>query len=382
MVELVDDGDKIRWSVVLAAIDPRESKMNWLLLVIPVAAYFSLVEHNQPLAFLTSMVAIMPLAYLMGRATEEFALRTSEAVGGLLNATFGNAPELIIAVLAIVAAAASITAGDQESADTLVHIVQASLIGSILGNLLLVLGLAFVWGGLHHKVQKFNQTQVGANGSLLLLAVIALILPTAYHMSGGEASQVLRLSHATAVVLMLLYGLFLVFQFRTHTELFATDGTHEEEPTMRKREAMLLLLLSTAFIAWMAEILVHSVEAASEKWGLPTVFIGVILLPMFGNAAEHFTAVTVAGKDKMDLSFAIAVGSSTQIAIFVAPLMVLLAWVIGVPLSFEFGLLETIATFLAVLITNAIAADGKSNWLEGTMLLVTYALLAMTFSLG
>ena len=151
---------------------------------------------------------------------------------------------------------------------------------------------------------------------------------------------------------------------------------------MRKREALLLLLLSTAFIAWMAEILVHSVEAAGDEWGLPTVFIGVILLPMFGNAAEHFTAVTVAGKNKMDLSFAIAVGSSTQIAIFVAPLMVLLAWAIGVPLSFEFGLLETIATFLAVLITNAIAADGKSNWLEGTMLLVTYALLAMTFSLG
>lgn len=382
MVELVDDGEKIRWSVVLAAIDPRESKMNWLLLVIPVAAYFSMVEHNQPLAFLTSMVAITPLAYLMGRATEEFALRTSEAIGGLLNATFGNAPELIIASLAIVAAAASLSAGDQESADTLVHIVQASLIGSILGNLLLVLGLAFVWGGIHHKVQEFNDTQVGANGSLLLLAVIALILPTTYHMSGGTESQVLRLSYATAVVLMMLYGLFLLFQFRTHTELFATVCTHEEEPTMHKREALLLLLLSTAFIAWMAEILVHSVEAAGEEWGLPTVFIGVILLPMFGNAAEHFTAVTVAGKNKMDLSFAIAVGSSTQIAIFVAPLMVLLAWVIGVPLSFEFGLLETIATFLAVLITNAIAADGKSNWLEGTMLLVTYALLAMTFSLG
>ena len=388
MVEPVEDGEAIRWAAVLAAIDPRESKMNWLLLAIPVAIWLSLVEHNQPMAFITSMVAIMPLAYLMGRATEEFALRTSESVGGLLNATFGNAAELIICVLAIVAAATALSSGDPESAATLVHVVQASLIGSILSNLLLVLGLSFVWGGIHHKEQKFNPGQVGANGSLLLLAVIALILPTAYHMTGsGDAdvlsANVLKLSHATAVVLLLLYGLFLIFQLRTHTDLFATDGTHEhEEPTLRKREAMLLLVMATALIALMAEILVHSIESAGEEWGMPTVFIGVILLPLFGNAAEHFTAVTVAGKDKMDLSFAIAVGSSTQIAIFVAPLMVLFAWAMGVSLSFEFGLLETIATFLAVLITNAIAADGKSNWLEGTMLLVTYALLAMTFSLG
>jgi Ca2+:H+ antiporter len=388
MVEPVEDGEAIRWAGVLAAIDPRESKMNWLLLAIPVAIWLSLVEHNQPMAFITSMVAIMPLAYIMGRATEEFALRTSESVGGLLNATFGNAAELIICVLAIVAAATALSNGDPESAATLVHVVQASLIGSILSNLLLVLGLAFVWGGIHHKVQKFNPGQVGANGSLLLLAVIALILPTAYHMTGDADADVLsanalKLSHATAVVLLLLYGLFLIFQLRTHTDLFATDGTHEdEEPTMRKREAMLLLVAATALIALMAEILVHSIESAGEEWGMPTVFIGVILLPLFGNAAEHFTAVAVAGKDKMDLSFAIAVGSSTQIAIFVAPLMVLFAWAMGVSLSFEFGLLETIATFLAVLITNAIAADGKSNWLEGTMLLVTYALLAMTFSLG
>ena len=388
MVEPVEDGEAIRWAGVLAAIDPRESKMNWLLLAIPVAIWLSLVEHNQPMAFITSMVAIMPLAYLMGRATEEFALRTSESVGGLLNATFGNAAELIICVLAIVAAATALSNGDPESAATLVHVVQASLIGSILSNLLLVLGLAFVWGGIHHKEQKFNPGQVGANGSLLLLAVIALILPTAYHMTGSAdaevlSANVLKLSHATAVVLLLLYGLFLIFQLRTHTDLFATDGTHEhEEPTLRKREAMLLLVAATALIALMAEILVYSIESAGEEWGMPTVFIGVILLPLFGNAAEHFTAVAVAGKDKMDLSFAIAVGSSTQIAIFVAPLMVLFAWAMGVSLSFEFGLLETIATFLAVLITNAIAADGKSNWLEGTMLLVTYALLAMTFSLG
>ena len=388
MVEPVEDGEAIRWAGVLAAIDPRESKMNWLLLAIPVAIWLSLVEHNQPMAFITSMVAIMPLAYLMGRATEEFALRTSESVGGLLNATFGNAAELIICVLAIVAAATALSNGDPESAATLVHVVQASLIGSILSNLLLVLGLAFVWGGIHHKEQKFNPGQVGANGSLLLLAVIALILPTAYHMTGSAdaevlSANVLKLSHATAVVLLLLYGLFLIFQLRTHTDLFATDGTHEhEEPTLRKREAMLLLVAATALIALMAEILVYSIESAGEEWGMPTVFIGVILLPLFGNAAEHFTAVVVAGKDKMDLSFAIAVGSSTQIAIFVAPLMVLFAWAMGVSLSFEFGLLETIATFLAVLITNAIAADGKSNWLEGTMLLVTYALLAMTFSLG
>lgn len=385
MAEAVDGNavaTELGWEGVIELIDPRQSKLSVMLVFIPLAIYFNIFSHNAPMAFATSMAAIMPLAYLMGEATEQIALKTNDSIGGLLNATFGNAAEMIIAIFAVMAAATAIKEGDAETAATMISVVQASLIGSILGNLLLVLGIAFVWGGIHHKVQEFSGTQVGANGSLLFLAVIALILPTAYGFTGnGHEEAIVTLSRITAVILLIMYGLFLLFQFRTHTELFATDGDHGEEPVMAKKQAMTLLIGATIMVAWMAEIMVHSIQSAADEWGLPTLFIGVILLPLFGNAAEHFTAVSVAGKNKMDLAFSIAVGSSTQIAVFVAPAMVMLAWIINVPLTFQFGLFETLATFLAVLITNAIAADGKSNWLEGSMLLATYAILAVAFFL-
>jgi Ca2+:H+ antiporter len=385
MTEAVDGNavaTELGWEGVIELIDPRQSKLSLMLVFIPLAIYFNIFSHNAPMAFATSMAAIMPLAYLMGEATEQIALKTNDSIGGLLNATFGNAAEMIIAIFAVLAAATAIKEGDEETAATMISVVQASLIGSILGNLLLVLGIAFVWGGIHHKVQEFSGTQVGANGSLLFLAVIALILPTAYEFTGnGHEEAIVTLSRITAVILLIMYGLFLLFQFRTHTELFATDGDHDEEPVMGKHQAMTLLIGATIMVAWMAEIMVHSIQSAADEWGLPTLFIGVILLPLFGNAAEHFTAVSVAGKNKMDLAFSIAVGSSTQIAVFVAPAMVMLAWIINVPLTFQFGLFETLATFLAVLITNAIASDGKSNWLEGSMLLATYAILAVAFFL-
>ena len=385
MAEAID-GDAVAtelgWGGVIELLDPRQSKLSIMLIFVPLAIYFSIFTHDAPMAFATSMAAIMPLAYLMGEATEQIALKTNESIGGLLNATFGNAAEMIIAVLAVLAAATAIKEGDAETAATMISVVQASLIGSILGNLLLVLGLAFVWGGIHHKVQQFSDTQVGANVSLLFLAVIALILPTVYQFTGnGHEEAIVTLSRVTAVILLMMYGLFLLFQFCTHAELFATDGDHDEEPVMAKKQAMTLLIGATVMVAWMAEIMVHSIQSAADEWGLPTLFIGVILLPLFGNAAEHFTAVSVAGKNKMDLSFSIAVGSSTQIAVFVAPAVVMLAWMIGVPLTFQFGLLETLATFLAVLITNSIASDGKSNWLEGSLLLATYVILAVAFFL-
>ncbi len=370
---------------VMKALDPRETKLNILLLAIPLTCYFRYIEHDSTLAFFTSMISIMPLAFLMGRATEEIALRTSESLGGLLNATFGNAAEFIIAIFAIFAAYEGIKNGTDaglETAETMVHLVQASLIGSILGNLLLVLGLAFVWGGIHFEEQEFSETQVSSNGSLLLLAVMVLVIPTVFHeaVPGDEGSLgVKNLSHLAALILLALYGLFLYFQFKSHSHLFATDGSHNEEPEMTKKNAIRLLVLATIFVSWMAEILVHSVESAADDVGLPHLFIGVILLPLFGNAAEHFTAVSVAAKNKMDLSFAIAVGSSTQIAVFVAPLMVVIAWLLDVPLTFEFGILETVSVFLAVMITNLIAQDGKSNWLEGAMLLGSYAILGAAF---
>jgi len=371
----------INW---VRAMGPRTTKLNILLLALPATCYYAYVEHNESMAFFSSLVAIMPLAFLMGRATEEIALRTSESLGGLLNATFGNAAEMIIAFLAIYAASQAdlTTAVGTATESTMIHLVQASLIGSILGNLLLVMGLAFVWGGVHHSEQRFSETQVSSNGSLLLLAMIVLIIPAVFNSTvGGQegADGVTNLSHIAAIVLLMMYGLFLFFQFRTHVELFATETHDHEDPEMSQRDAIILLVVATVLVSWMAEILVHSVEAASEEMGLPHLFIGVILLPLFGNAAEHFTAVSVAAKDKMDLSFAISMGSSTQIAVFVAPLMIVIAWMLGVPLTFEFGMLETVSAFLAVLIVNIIASDGKSNWLEGALLLGTYVVLGAAF---
>ena len=366
------------------AMDPRVTKLNILLLALPATCYYAYVEHDESMAFFSSLVAIMPLAFLMGRATEEIALRTSESLGGLLNATFGNAAEMIIAFLAIYAASQAdlTTAVGTATESTMIHLVQASLIGSILGNLLLVMGLAFVWGGVHHSEQRFSETQVSSNGSLLLLAMIVLIIPAVFNSTvGGQegADGVTNLSHIAAIVLLMMYGLFLFFQFRTHVELFATESHDHEDPEMSQRDAIILLVVATVLVSWMAEILVHSVEAASKEMGLPHLFIGVILLPLFGNAAEHFTAVSVAAKDKMDLSFAISMGSSTQIAVFVAPLMIVIAWMLGVPLTFEFGMLETVSAFLAVLIVNIIASDGKSNWLEGALLLGAYVVLGAAF---
>jgi Ca2+:H+ antiporter len=212
--------------------------------------------------------------------------------------------------------------------------------------------------------------------------MLVLIVPSVYSYSveGQKGIDGLsNLSHIASVILISIYFLFLLFQLKTHVHLFATEGAHYEESEMTQRDSIILLVFSTVLVSWMAHILVHSVEVAADEFGLPYLFIGVILLPFFGNAAEHFTAVVVAGKNKMELSFAISMGSSTQIAVFVAPLMVLISWFLDVPLTFEFGLLETISVFLSVLIVNSIAEDGRSNWLEGAMLLGSYTILGAAF---
>ena len=361
---------------VLQAFSPFENKLNWLLLALPVTVYFSFIAHNPGMSFVFSMISIMPLAFLMGHATEEIALRTSESLGGLLNATFGNAVEIIIAGLAIYTAA---THADQ--AEIMITVVQASLVGSILGNLLLVLGLSLLWGGLNHQKQTFNQPALSMNGSLLLLAVLAMLIPAAVDIGGGASNSILQLSRYASLVLLVMYGLALLFQLKTHSHIFATEGPSDghDEPSMTNKDAWTLLIVATILVAWMAEVLVHSIDDAANSLNMPTLFIGVILLPFFGNAAEHFTAVLVAWKDKMDLSLAIAIGSSVQIAVFVAPLMVIFAWVMGVDLSLEFGPLETVATFLSVLVVNSILNDGTTNWLEGSMLLACYAILGLSF---
>ena len=365
---------------LLDAFSPLKNRLNWLLLAVPVTLFFN-IQGNVEMTFLFSMISIMPLAFLMGHATEEIALRAGENLGGLLNATFGNAVEIIIASIAIYTAFS-----DPDQAETMIVLVQASLIGSILGNLLLVLGLALLWGGIKFKIQSFNQSALSMNGSLLLLAILALIIPAAAHNTGSNVTDenILELSRYASLALLVMYGLSLFFQFKTHSDLFHSteeESSHHEEPKMSIKDAWTLLILATILVGYMAELLVHSVDKAASEWGMPTLFIGVILLPFFGNAAEHFTAVIVAGKDKMDLSLAIAIGSSVQIAVFVAPLMVLFAWAMGVGLSLEFGLLETAATFMGVLVANFILNDGKTNWLEGAMLLACYVILALSFLL-
>ena len=359
---------------LMDVLNPMNNKLNWLLLAIPVTLYFEF-SHDLQMAFVFSMVAIAPLAFLMGKATEEIALRTGEAIGGLLNATFGNAVEMIIAGMALYVASQN-----PDLVETMVTVTQASLIGSILGNLLLVLGLAMLYGGVKHSEQSFANQSGQMNGALLVMAVVALIVPSAFHHSGGSSSDVLRLSYATAIILLVIYGCSLLFQLKTHVDAFESGGHgHHEDPELSVKDAWVLLLLATALVGWMAHVLVHSLETTVEQWHLPELFIGVILVPFFGNAAEHFTAVLVAGKDKMDLSIAIAIGSSVQIALFVAPVMVLLGLALGVGLPLEFGLLETAATFVSVFITIAILADGKTNWLEGVMLLACYAILGLAF---
>jgi len=360
-------------------VDPRKSKLILLLLAIPLTLYFEFVSHNTTAVFISSLFAIMPLAWLMGRATEEISLRLGQGLGAFLNASFGNAAELIIAIFLLIEASKAV---DAASASKLILVVQASLIGSILGNLLLVLGLAFLWGGIKHKEQTFSSDAVSTNGSLLMLAMLALIIPATFGQTENHAPEtILELSRIAAVFLLFLYGLFLLFQLKTHSHLFIKSSHHEEEEVaaLTMRQSVILLVVSTALVALMAECLVGSIEHSAESLGWPEVFIGVILIPLFGNAAEHFTAVTVAGKNKMDLSIGIAIGSSTQVAVFIAPLAVLIGWILNTDMTLQFGLFETIVTFVAVLIVNSICSDGKSNWLEGTLLLGAYGVLAVSF---
>tara|TARA_Y100000588_G_C14216660_1_gene909133 strand:- start:837 stop:1982 length:1146 start_codon:yes stop_codon:yes gene_type:complete len=365
-------------------IDPRKSKLVLLLLAIPIALYFEFISHNYTAVFISSLFAIMPLAWLMGRATEEIALRVGQGLGAFLNASFGNAAELIIVIFLLIGAKSANDAGNLDSAANLVTVVQASLIGSILGNLLLVLGLAFVWGGIKHKEQTFSSSAVSTNSSLLILAMLALIIPATFSQFGNHSTEtIVDLSRLASIILLGLYGLFLLFQLKTHSHLFVNSTHHEEEEAaLTMKQAIILLIVSTCLVAVMAEFLVGSIEHSAEALGWPTLFIGVILIPLFGNAAEHFTAVTVAGKNKMDLSIGIAIGSSTQVAVLIAPITVLIGWMLNVNMSLQFGIFETVATFVAVLIANSICSDGKSNWLEGSMLLGTYAILAASFWLA
>jgi Ca2+:H+ antiporter len=353
-----------------------------LLAFIPVSIAGHFLHWSALAIFLTSAAAILPLAAWMGTATEEIAVVLGPSMGGLLNATFGNATELIIALVAL-------NAG-------LVDVVKASLTGSIIGNLLLVMGLSMFLGGLRYKEQEFQPVVARVNASSMNLAVIALLLPTAmnYTSSGVSEGLLQKLSIAVAIVLIGVYGLTLLFSMKTHAYLYDA-GVAEEDDNRELAEANLaeteegeeinlklwvgVLLLCTVFVAIESELLVASLEEATATLGLTSLFTGVILLPIIGNAAEHTTAVTVAIKNKMDLSVSVAVGSSLQIALFVAPVLVIAGWFMGQPMDLDFNPFELVAVSVAVLITNSISSDGKSNWLEGVLLLAAYLVVSLAF---
>jgi Ca2+:H+ antiporter len=343
--------------------------MNWLLLFVPVAIAVEVVAPERYLlVFVTSSLAILPLASWMGRATEQLAEHLGEGVGGFLNATFGNAAELIISL-------AALRAG-------LHDVVKASIAGSIIGNILLVLGAAMLAGGVRHPEQHFNAAGARSQATMLTLAAIGLILPAAFQsLSNTTLTGVGQLSVAISVVLLLAYVLSLAYTLVTHRALFV-GSTPPEESTGKGSvgRALVILAAATVAIAWMSEIMVGAIEPTAHELGLTNVFVGVFLVAILGNAAEHATAVTAALKDRMDLALSIAIGSSVQVALFVAPVLVFASLVLGprpMDLAFPPGLVLTV--LLAVLITGQVAGDGRSDWLKGAQLLAVYLILAITF---
>jgi Ca2+:H+ antiporter len=347
--------------------------MNWLLpfILVAIALEYFAAEHHL-LIFISAGLAILPLAAWMGRATEHLAERMGEAIGGLLNATFGNAAELIIAV-------AALRAG-------LYEVVKASIAGSIVGNVLLVLGAAMLVGGIRHHEQAFNPSGARAQSTMLTLAAIALILPAAYTAALGANAGIglVPLSISISIVLLIVYGSYLVFSLVTHSSLFSASQVPGEAnvagPTWSVSRSAIILAAATILVAWMSEILVGSIRPAADDLGLSSGFVGVFVVAILGNAAEHATAVTVAMKNRMDLALAIAIGSSVQVALFVAPVLVVLSLVIGprtMDLAFPVGLVLTV--LLAVAITGQVASDGRSDWLKGTQLLAVYLVLGLTF---
>ncbi len=342
----------------------------YLLATIPLAIAASLLGGSPVLRFVAAGVAIIPLAGLMGRATEQLAHRLGPGIGGLLNATFGNAAELILALFAL--------------SRGLDDVVKASLTGSIIGNLLLVLGASLLAGGLKFPIQHFNKTAAGVGSTLLVLAATGLIVPAMFHHLAPDAERLEhKLSVAVGILLVISYCLSLIFSLVTHRDVIS--GVQENvaavihEATWGLRHASGVLLGATVCVAWMSEILVGAVEATSASLGLNAVFMGVIVVAIVGNAAEHSTAVLMAMKNQMDLAVGIALGSALQVALFVAPVLVFASYFRAEPMDLVFSTPEVVSVILAVLIARMVAEDGESNWLEGALLLMVYAILAVAF---
>ncbi|MBI1367348.1 MAG: calcium/proton exchanger [Planctomycetes bacterium] len=340
-----------------------------LLVFVPVSIILHFAHAPALWIFATAALAIVPLAGLMGKSTEHLSEHVGPAVGGLLNATFGNAAELIIALMALHAG--------------LHDVVKASLTGSIIGNALLVLGLSFLAGGLKFEKQTFRAPAAATSTTLMALAAIGLLIPAVFHAIVGPTAPIQEheLSVAISIVLIITYALGLVFQLVTHKQLYAAGEEHgaADPEAWSVGKSVGVLVAATVGVAIASELLVGSVEETAKHMGMTQVFIGVIVVAIIGNAAEHSTAVLMAMKNKMDLSIGVAVGSSIQIALFVAPVLVFASYAFGTPLDLVFTPFEVVAVIMTVGVMALVAMDGESNWLEGVMLLAVYLMLGIAF---
>jgi Ca2+:H+ antiporter len=339
-----------------------------LLIFIPLSFFSALVLGNDTLTFITCILAIVPLARIMGYSTKEISLQTNPTISGLLSATFGNAIELIIAVFALRAG--------------LIQVVQASIIGSIIGNILLLVGLSLFAGGLRYKNQRFNNETIAVSSTMLIIVVAGLAIPSVYYFLNPNGSHIQVLSESVAIVMTLIYLAGLVFSLRTHKDLFdASDemkATHER-PTLSKRSAGLILLLAVIVVAVESEFLVHGIENAAITIGITQTFIGIVVIAIITNIAEKSTAVHFALENKLDVSIEIGLSSAIQIALFVVPILMLVSQIFNFGFTLVFTPFQILAVMLAVLIVNYLSADGRCNWLEGAQLISVYSIIAIAF---
>ncbi|MAG94162.1 MAG: calcium/proton exchanger [Planctomycetaceae bacterium] len=354
--------------------------LNVLLVFVPIALVLRFAGGSATWIFVISCLAIIPLAGLMGKATEHLAEKMGPGIGGLMNASFGNAAELIIALFALRAAMFD---------ERMIDVVKASITGSILGNALLVLGASFLWGGMRHQHQKFNATAAGLAATLLALAAVGLLVPALFHAHleiHHQHADEQGVSLEIAIVLFVVYVLMLLFSLKTHTHLY--DGQAEShnqhlsdvEGAWSTKRSVITLLAATTMVAVMSELLIGAVEETRTALGWTHLFVGVVVIAVVGNAAEHSTAILVARKNQMDLAFQIAVGSSLQIALFVAPVLMFISYLPWFPqLDLQFSMLEVAAIAVSVLVVGMVAYDGESNWMEGLLLIAVYVILGIAF---
>ncbi len=338
-----------------------------LLLAVPLSIVLGYVLHAPGVwVFITACLGVLPLAAFMGDATEHLGHRTGPTIGGLLNATFGNAAELIIAIVALRAG--------------LVDLVKASITGSILGNLLLILGLAIVAGGVNRHQLRFSRTGAGLGAGMLALAVVGLIFPALFHAlhpGGAARMSELRMSEAVALILLATYGFSLLFTLKTHRHLLGGEPHPTDGPVWSMKQAIVVLALATAGVAIESELLVHAANAATASLGLSPVFLGLIVVPIIGNAAEHAAAVMLSRKGQIELGLQIALGSSTQVALLVAPLLVFAGLALGQEMDLVFRPFEVLALMMSMIVTAIITLDGESHWFEGVQLLAVYGMVAV-----